>query len=142
MASITLQPTVAPIPYPPPLEVLCAGCGVILEVEPGLTEFVCPDCHTAQSLPPELMPRKCKALPLTRSVNSSKIQLPCGSCGVILNMPYGLSRFDCPECGVALAADHEKPKAYLSGSSFEAMPLTPSGVRLPPVVDVKPQIQV
>ncbi|KAF3336745.1 Plant transposase (Ptta/En/Spm family) [Carex littledalei] len=141
MASITSQQPVVPVPYPPPLEVLCVGCGVILEVDPGLTEFVCPDCHTAQSLPPELMPRKRKALPLTRSVNSSKIQLPCGSCGVILSMPYGLSRFDCPECGVALAVDHEKLKAYLSGASFEAMPLTASGVRLPPVVDVEPQIQ-
>uniref|UniRef100_A0A453CS89 FORGETTER1 first zinc ribbon domain-containing protein n=2 Tax=Pooideae TaxID=147368 RepID=A0A453CS89_AEGTS len=35
------------------LEVRCAGCGETLEVEHGLTEFACPDCGMAQSLPPE-----------------------------------------------------------------------------------------
>ncbi|CAN6203496.1 unnamed protein product [Urochloa humidicola] len=40
------------------LEVGCAGCGETLEVERGLTEFICPDCSTPQALPPELMRRR------------------------------------------------------------------------------------
>lgn len=143
MAIIASQVTLAPVPNPPlPLEVRCAGCGETLEVEPGLTEFVCPDCHTAQALPPELMPPKRKALPLTRTVDSGKIQLPCGSCGVLLNLPHGLPKFVCPRCRVALAVDQDKFKGYLTGASAEATPLVASGVRLPLVVDVKPQIQV
>lgn len=42
-----------------------------------------------------------------------------------------------------MVVDKEQLKAYLSGApSSEAMPSTPYGVRLPLVVDVKPQIQV
>jgi predicted RNA-binding Zn-ribbon protein involved in translation (DUF1610 family) len=117
-------------------------------VEPGLTEFVCPDCHTAQALPPELMPRKRKALPLTRGFDSSKVQLPCGSCSVLLDVPWGLSRFICPNCGVELAVDQEKLKFYLErvseagASGVEVTPVRLSGLRIPQGGDVGPQIQV
>ncbi|KAF3325765.1 Plant transposase (Ptta/En/Spm family) [Carex littledalei] len=149
MAFMASQPP-PPVPNPPlPLEVRCLGCGETLEVEPGLTEFVCPDCHTPQALPPELMPRKRKALPLIRSVDSRKVvQLPCGSCSVLLNVPCGLSRFVCPTCGVELAVDQEKLKAYLDGFSVAGAtpvgvtPVIPCAVRLPHLEDVEPQIQM
>ncbi|XP_078176340.1 uncharacterized protein LOC144569743 isoform X2 [Carex rostrata] len=149
MATIASQPP-PPVPNPPlPLEVRCLGCGETLEVEPGLTEFACPDCHTPQALPPELMPRKRKALPLIRSVDSRKVvQLPCGSCSVLLNVPCGLSTFDCPTCRVELAVDQEKMKAYLDGFSVAGAtpvgvtPMIPCAVRLPPMEDVEPQIQM
>ncbi|KAJ3693487.1 hypothetical protein LUZ60_008967 [Juncus effusus] len=142
------NPSQIPTPLPPltmatlasqrPIEVRCAGCSETLEVEPGLTEFICPDCHTPQALPPELMPRKRKALPL-------KMQLPCGSCAALLNVPHGLARFSCPRCGVELAVDQERLKGYLAGSSVEAGDVAfvmPSAVRLPLGVDAELPTQV
>lgn len=123
-----------------PLEVRCAGCGETLEVESGLTDFICPDCATPQSLPPELMPRKKKALPLPRGVDSSKIQLPCASCNTSLNVPHGLSRFVCPKCEVELAVDQDMLKKFLVGSSAAAaaIEVIPCGVRFPRAGDVEP----
>uniref|UniRef100_A0ACD5V2W9 Uncharacterized protein n=1 Tax=Avena sativa TaxID=4498 RepID=A0ACD5V2W9_AVESA len=96
---------------PPPgiLEVRCAGCSETLEVEHGLTEFACPDCGMAQSLPPELMPpRPRRALPLPGRVAPyaapvAPARVSCGGCGSVLSLPHGPGRFACPLCGAELA---------------------------------------
>lgn len=67
---------------------------------------------------------------------------------MLLNVPCGLSRFDCPTCRVELAVDQEKMKAYLDGFSVAGAtpvgvtPAIPCAVRLPPMEDVEPQTQV
>jgi predicted RNA-binding Zn-ribbon protein involved in translation (DUF1610 family) len=95
------------------LEVRCAGCGETLEVEHGLTEFACPDCGMAQSLPPELMPpRPRRALPLPGRVAPyaappapvAPAIVTCGGCGSVLSVPHGPGRFACPLCGAQLAS--------------------------------------
>ncbi|KAL9664096.1 hypothetical protein QQ045_019493 [Rhodiola kirilowii] len=48
-------PPPPPIPSSPiPCQVRCAGCRTILNVGPGVSEFVCPNCKMPQMLPPEL----------------------------------------------------------------------------------------
>ncbi|KAI9116321.1 hypothetical protein K1719_012488 [Acacia pycnantha] len=128
------QPSVPPPPLAPPsshvgqgVQVRCAGCRMILTVAPGLTEFACPTCRMPQMLPPELMSRAHQKpshhppLPLPSSqpshvpahgIDPSKIQLPCASCKAILNVPPGLGRFACPQCGVDLAVDISKVKQF------------------------------
>ncbi|XP_040379334.1 uncharacterized protein LOC102720699 isoform X2 [Oryza brachyantha] len=103
------------------VEVRCGGCGETLEVEPGLTEFACPDCGTQQALPPELMPppppRPRRALPIPGRGPPPAVpvpvhvpvpapaRMPCGGCGALLSVPAGLGRFACPLCGVELVVD-------------------------------------
>ncbi|KAF8690552.1 hypothetical protein HU200_040914 [Digitaria exilis] len=131
------------------LEVRCAGCGETLEVERGLTEFACPDCATAQALPPELMPqppppRRRRALPLppapspaaaaarchlASAPSAGAARLPCGACGAMLAVPPGLARCGCPVCGAELAVDPARLRKYLLATS--TAPLVP--VSLPPV---------
>ncbi|KAL8166544.1 hypothetical protein V2J09_008043 [Rumex salicifolius] len=43
-------------------------------------------------------------------IDPTKIQLPCANCKAILNVPYGLARFKCPQCSVDLAVDVSKIK--------------------------------
>ncbi|PSS06282.1 Protein strawberry notch like [Actinidia chinensis var. chinensis] len=114
------QPSVPPPalgPPPPPAaaggcQVRCAGCRMILAVGPGLTEFVCPTCQLPQMLPPELMrPPPHRTVP-AHGIDPTKIQLPCAHCKAILNVPHGLSRFSCPQCGVDLAVDVSKLKHF------------------------------
>ncbi|XP_042963353.1 protein FORGETTER 1 [Carya illinoinensis] len=120
------QPPVPPPPQPAGggggVQVRCAGCKLILTVAGGVTEFVCPTCQLPQMLPPELMRVQLKApLPPPPSIPSShqvpahgidptKIQVPCAHCKAILNVPHGLTRFACPQCGVDLAVDLSKLK--------------------------------
>ncbi|PSR92586.1 Protein strawberry notch like [Actinidia chinensis var. chinensis] len=93
-------------------QVRCAGCRMILAVGPGLTEFVCPTCQLPQMLPPELMrPPPHRTAP-AHGIDPTKIQLPCAHCKAILNVPHGLSRFSCPQCGVDLAVDVSKLKHF------------------------------
>lgn len=121
-------PPIAP-PPPPPLpppsqvgavatggcQVRCAGCKMVLTVLPGLTEFVCPTCQLPQMLPPELMPstqaqtqaQQQRNAP-AHGIDPTKIQLPCANCKAILNVPHGLSRFNCPQCHINLAVDLSK----------------------------------
>ncbi|KAI5011300.1 hypothetical protein ZWY2020_013437 [Hordeum vulgare] len=54
------------------LEVLCVGCEEKLEVERGLTEFVCPDCATPQSLPGVRAAARRRALPLPRGAADAR----------------------------------------------------------------------
>ncbi|KAG4399450.1 hypothetical protein AAZX31_08G230100 [Glycine max] len=140
MAEPSPPPPLAPPPPPqstPPrpqpadsVRVRCAGCRMILTVAPGLTEFACPTCRMPQMLPPELMPKAAVAnvaaapLPPTSAppsqpsqapahgIDPTKIQLPCASCKAILNVPHGLPRFACPQCGVDLAVDVSKVKQF------------------------------
>ncbi|KAF0930629.1 hypothetical protein E2562_033825 [Oryza meyeriana var. granulata] len=129
---------------PEPLEVRCAGCGETLEVEPGLTEFICPDCAMPQSLPPELMPPpppRRKALPLPRGAADVRgARLPCGACGALLSVPVGLARCACPICGAELAVDTERLRHYLlSSAAVEgAIPVVPIGASSsPPILQVR-----
>ncbi|EPS59304.1 hypothetical protein M569_15504, partial [Genlisea aurea] len=90
-------------------QVRCAGCRMVLTVLPGLTEFVCPACQLPQMLPPELM-KSMQSHPTRNNapahgIDPTKIQLPCANCKAILNVPHGLSRFNCPQCHVSLAID-------------------------------------
>ncbi|XP_051219020.1 uncharacterized protein [Lolium perenne] len=131
---------------PPPegLEVRCAGCGETLEVDPGLTEFICPDCATPQSLPPELMPPpppRRKALPLPRAAADVRgARLPCGSCGALLSVPVGLARCACPVCGTELAIDTARLRHYLlsSATAEGAVPVVPVGnSSAPPILQAQ-----
>jgi len=125
-----------------PLEVRCAGCGETLEVDQGLTEFICPDCATPQSLPPELMPPpppRRKALPLPRGAADVRgARLPCGVCGALLSVPVGLSRCACPLCGAELAVDTARLRHYLlsSAAAADAVPVVPLGASssAPPIL--------
>lgn len=138
-------PPPPPPPTHPPSEnvrVRCAGCRMILTVAPGLTEFACPTCRMPQQLPPELMARAYQTTltpplpptttsypppPLPPSSSSShvqahgidptKIQLPCASCKAILNVPHGLARFACPQCGIDLAVDVSKIKQFFPSAT-------------------------
>ncbi|CAA3028611.1 strawberry notch isoform X1 [Olea europaea subsp. europaea] len=129
------QPSVPPPPIthppPPPLtppppapaqftggnvggcQVRCAGCKMVLTVGPGLTEFACPSCKLPQMLPPELMqPNQAEAHQQRNvqayGIDPTKIQLPCAHCKALLNVPHGLSRFNCPQCGIELTVDLSK----------------------------------
>ncbi|XP_034603069.1 uncharacterized protein [Setaria viridis] len=129
-----------------PLEVRCAGCGETLEVDRGLTEFICPDCATPQSLPPELMPppppRRRKALPLPRGAADVRgARLPCGACGALLSVPVGLPRCACPLCGAELAVDTARLRNYLlsSAAAADAVPVLPLGASssVPPILQAR-----
>lgn len=113
-------PPIAP-PPPPPLaqvgagpapsagcQVRCAGCKMVLTVMPGITEFVCPTCKLPQMLPPELMQAQAQRTAPAHGIDPTKIQLPCANCKAILNVPHGLSRFNCPQCHISLAVDLSK----------------------------------
>ncbi|KAM3389238.1 hypothetical protein ACQJBY_011402 [Aegilops geniculata] len=132
---------------PEGLEVQCAGCGETLEVDAGLTEFICPDCATPQSLPPELMPPpppRRKALPLPRAAADVRgARLPCGSCGALLSVPVGLARCACPVCGAELAVDTARLRHYLlsSATAEGAVPVLPLGdPSAPPILQAQ-QVQ-
>ncbi|XP_020184575.1 uncharacterized protein [Aegilops tauschii subsp. strangulata] len=124
------------------LEVRCAGCEETLEVERGLTEFVCPDCGTAQSLPPELMPpARRRALPLPRRAADARgARLPCGACGELLSVPVGLSRCACPLCGAQLAVDSARLRNYIL-SSAEAAVVPLAAASVPPIVAAREKWQ-
>ncbi|GAB4836724.1 udp-glycosyltransferase [Ancistrocladus abbreviatus] len=124
-----LQSPAPPIPGGSPNKVRCAGCRLILSVAPGLTEFVCPTCRLPQMLPPELTmnfqsPTKVNPNPnlppsplpspqlQAHGIDPTKIQLPCANCKAILNVPHGLTRFKCPQCGIDLAVDVSKVNEF------------------------------
>ncbi|XP_074572965.1 protein FORGETTER 1 [Curcuma longa] len=121
-------PTVPPLALPPPgppagsLQVRCAGCHGILAVAPGMTEFICPKCQLPQMLPPELLgaPPPRRPPPKAQGIDPTKIQLPCARCKAILNVPHGLARFNCPQCGVDLAVDLAKLQQYFPSVSSPA----------------------
>lgn len=137
MGQPSLPPPSIPSPPPPPppqslpplpviqghandagCQVRCAGCKTILTVAAGLTEFVCPKCSLPQMLPPELLRSPQHAQQqrsaATHGIDPTKIQLPCAHCKAILNVPHGLSRFNCPQCGVDLAVDLSKIRQLFS----------------------------
>lgn len=116
-------PPLPPSPLPPPAiiggsvgcKVRCAGCKLVLTVPPGLIEFSCPTptCQLPQMLPPEFMPAnqtQTLALPPPpapvqqhrnappHGIDPTKIQLPCYECKAVLNVPHGMSKFNCPQC--------------------------------------------
>ncbi|CAK9179674.1 unnamed protein product [Ilex paraguariensis] len=120
--SVPPLPSLSPQPLPPQpavqggggggCQVRCAGCKMILTVGPGLLEFVCPTCQLPQMLPPELMRAQQQRTVPAHGIDPTKIQLPCAHCKAILNVPHGLSRFNCPQCGVDLAVDLSKMKQF------------------------------
>ncbi|KAJ8425970.1 hypothetical protein Cgig2_009508 [Carnegiea gigantea] len=126
-----------PPPQSQPCQVRCAGCRLILAVPPGVSEFVCPTCRLPQMLPPELLKnfRRPPVLPppqlpnpnpnpnpnpssnsgsgqggppQAHGIDPAKMQVPCANCKAILNVPHGLTRFKCPQCGVDLAMPSEE----------------------------------
>ncbi|PHU04117.1 Protein strawberry notch [Capsicum chinense] len=121
-----------PLPPSEGCQVRCAGCKMILTVARGLTEFVCPTCQLPQMLPPELMPQsqsqsqsqsQQRSSAFAHGIDPTKIQLPCAHCKAILNVPHGLSRFSCPQCGIDLAVDVSKIRQFLPHSSAPPPPL-------------------
>lgn len=106
------------------MQVRCSGCSVILTVTFGVTEFACPSCKLVQMLPQELMtkviPKPSLPLPplphhvASHCIDPTKIQLSCGNCKSFLNVPHGLARFGCPQCGVDLAVDVSMLKQQIS----------------------------
>ncbi|GJN01804.1 hypothetical protein PR202_ga19102 [Eleusine coracana subsp. coracana] len=158
----------SPSPVAAPVQVRCAGCRGVLAVGPGMTEFICPKCRMAQRLPPQLMPKAApssssspppksptkpavpalpqprRGAPPAQGVDPTKIQLPCARCQAVLNVPHGLARFRCPQCGVDLAVDHAKLQNFLASSNnavaapasapaaqTPSVPFLPSGVTQP-----------
>ncbi|KAF2935780.1 uncharacterized protein [Oryza sativa Japonica Group] len=135
------------------VEVRCAGCGETLEVEPGLTEFACPDCGTHQALPPELMPppppRPRRALPIPgrgpppAAVLHAPVpvpvqvpapaRMPCGGCCALLSVPAGLVRFACPVCAAELVVDGGRLRLYFASPAAPTVSVVappPAGVTL------------
>ncbi|MQM15508.1 hypothetical protein Taro_048453 [Colocasia esculenta] len=122
------QPSAPPAAPPPPgsCQVRCAGCHRILTVAPGMTEFSCPKCQLPQMLPPELMgPSGRRVPPPAQGIDPTKIQLPCARCKAILNVPHGLARFNCPQCGVDLAVDLTKLNQFFAPPPVGMLPLEP-----------------
>ncbi|KAG0522949.1 hypothetical protein BDA96_07G081700 [Sorghum bicolor] len=74
------------------------------------------------------------APPRAQGVDPTKIQLPCARCKAVLNVPHGLERFRCPQCGVDLAVDLSKLRHFLAsaGPGFIPPPLPPPPPSLPP----------
>ncbi|XP_027062492.2 protein FORGETTER 1 isoform X1 [Coffea arabica] len=136
---IPSPPPPPPPPSLPPLPVIqagandagcqvrCAGCKMILTVGAGLTEFVCPKCNLPQMLPPELLrttqQQQQQRAAAAHGIDPTKIQLPCAHCKAILNVPHGLSRFNCPQCGVDLAVDLSKIRQFFAPPLPGAPPL-------------------
>ena len=94
-----------------------------------------PKSPAKPSLPPPTQPRR--GAPPAQGVDPTKIQLPCAHCQAVLNVPHGLARFRCPQCGVDLTVDHAKLQNFLA-SSNSAPPsgLTPASgptTQAPPV---------
>ncbi|PKA64092.1 hypothetical protein AXF42_Ash005104 [Apostasia shenzhenica] len=126
---------VAAAPPPGSCQVRCARCHEILTVAPGITEFSCPKCQLPQMLPPELM-MTVNAVrrtptppppppPPAQGIDPTKIQLPCARCKAILNVPHGLTRFNCPQCGVDLAVDLAKLHHYFAAAGSSSLPGLP-----------------
>ncbi|XP_020573250.1 protein FORGETTER 1 [Phalaenopsis equestris] len=116
-------------PVTPPMaggcQVRCARCHEVLTVAPGITEFSCPMCQLPQMLPPELMlagGATRRQNPPAQGIDPTKIQLPCARCKAILNVPHGLTRFNCPQCGVDLAVDLNKLQQYFSSVGSSSTP--------------------
>lgn len=144
----------SPSPASAPVQVRCAGCRSILAVGLGVTEFICPKCRMAQRLPPQLMAKSTSpssplpkapskpslpptqprmGAPSAQGVDPTKIQLPCAGCQAVLNVPHGLARFRCPQCGVDLAVDHAKLQNFLAASnSATSSGHAPTSVRTQP----------
>lgn len=112
-------------------------------MEPGLTEFSCPDCGTHQALPPELMPRRPRrALPLPgrRAPLAAPSRIACGGCSAVLSVPHGQGRFACPLCGAELAVS---PVAAISVvAPPAAVPISPSRSAQPSEVCPGPSSQL
>ncbi|KAG1338455.1 putative protein FORGETTER 1 [Cocos nucifera] len=129
------SPPLPPQAAPPPggCQVRCAGCHGILAVAPGMTEFICPKCQLPQMLPPELMapPPPRRPQPQARGIDPTKIQLPCARCKAILNVPHGLARFACPQCGVDLSVDFSKLQQYLATAAASSSSSASAAATLP-----------
>lgn len=125
--NLAFTPHLSMAPPPGIVEVRCAGCEETLEVEHGLMEFACPDCGTAQALPPELMPRRPRrALPLPGRApfSATPSRVSCGGCGAVLSVPHGHGSFSCPLCGIELAASQAAAVSVIAPPA--AIPITPN----------------
>ncbi|KAL6659053.1 hypothetical protein ACP70R_003093 [Stipagrostis hirtigluma subsp. patula] len=107
-------PKASPTPPPPapPLPPL-----------PAPPEAAAPPQH--QPAPP---PAPRRSVPRAQGVDPTKIQLPCALCKAVLNVPHGLTRFRCPQCGVDLAVDVSKLRHFFASAGPGFVPPPP----LPP----------
>lgn len=114
-----------------------------------MTQFICPKCQLAQRLPPEMIPflgpvdpgpGGRRPQPRAQGIDPTKLQLPCASCKAILNVPYGLTRFKCPQCDSDLSID---PGVQLPPPNPFAVPplagIRSVGIPILPVPDVPPE---
>ncbi|XP_078433295.1 RING/FYVE/PHD zinc finger superfamily protein isoform X2 [Wolffia australiana] len=124
------QPPIAGAPPPiagaPPgsCQIRCAGCHWMLAVAPGMAEFVCPKCQLPQMLPAGVGGAR-RAAPQAQGIDPTKIQIPCARCKAVLNVPHGLARFNCPQCGVDLAVDLNKLHQFFSSGPLPFPGMTP-----------------
>ncbi|WVZ94507.1 hypothetical protein U9M48_040390 [Paspalum notatum var. saurae] len=104
-------PSSAPTPPPPP-------------VPPSLPPL---QPQPAPHPPLPHAPPTRRSTPRAQGVDPTKIQLPCARCKAVLNVPHGLARFRCPQCGVDLAVDMSKLRHFLAsaGPGFVPPPLPP-----------------
>lgn len=101
-AALTPPPLHPPLPPPPP-----------------------PPSSQSQSQPQPQPPHGA-----AHGIDPTKIQLPCASCKAILNVPHGLARFACPQCGVDLAVDVSKVKQFFPSVPPSVPPEEVNEVRL------------
>ncbi|CAL0333656.1 unnamed protein product [Lupinus luteus] len=80
-----------------------------------------PHPQTTSHPPPPLLPHHPSSASSSSSshvpahgIDPTKIQLPCAKCKAILNVPHGLARFSCPQCGIELAVDVSKVKQFFA----------------------------
>lgn len=80
-------------------------------------------------LPPELLP-----LPTApaHGIDPTKIQLPCAHCKAILNVPHGLTRFNCPQCNFVLSVDLSKISRPPQPPPWQQFTTPPPPLPLPP----------
>ncbi|XP_039816573.1 protein FORGETTER 1-like isoform X4 [Panicum virgatum] len=83
-----------------------------------------------------------RSAPRAQGVDPTKIQLPCARCKAVLNVPHGLARFRCPQCGVDLAVDMSKLRHFLASASpgFIPPPMPPPPPVLMPHMPFLPMI--
>ncbi|BAH92814.1 Os04g0609850 [Oryza sativa Japonica Group] len=124
-------------------EFICPKCGMAQRLPPQLMPKPPPSSSSsaaatpappAPAAPPPPTSRRgggggaALPPPQAQGVDPTKIQLPCANCQAVLNVPHGLARFRCPQCGVELAVDLAKLHNFLASSNNNAAAAPPDNV--------------
>ncbi|QQS08267.1 MAG: hypothetical protein IPK69_09695 [Phycisphaerales bacterium] len=102
----------------------CLSCGAELEFKPGTNSLTCPYCHGLNEIPelPEGVEEQDFQGMLGRldkdAEHVDRLDVPCGSCGAVVELPENVTSAACPFCGsnvVATGASHRiiKPQGVL-----------------------------